>query len=37
MDKEGSFIDCEGNIIPAESLKGKWENEKCLVSSNEAK
>lgn len=36
-NKNGDFLDCEGNIIPAENLKGKWENEKCLVSSNEVK
>ncbi|OFY88292.1 MAG: hypothetical protein A3K10_05330 [Bacteroidetes bacterium RIFCSPLOWO2_12_FULL_31_6] len=36
-DKKGNFLDAEGNIIPTENLKGKWENEKCLVSSNEVK
>jgi hypothetical protein len=30
----GQFLDCEGNIIPADSLIGKWENEKCLVPSD---
>jgi uncharacterized protein DUF6973 len=34
-DKVGNFLDCEGNILPAEELKGKWKNEKCLVGSNE--
>jgi len=36
-DKEGNFLDEEGKIIPSENLKGKWENEKCLVKSNEMK
>jgi len=37
IKKDGSnnFLDCEGNYIPAENLKGKWENKKCLVWSNE--
>lgn len=34
-DKQGNFLDCEGNIILPEKLKGKWENTKCLVMSNE--
>jgi hypothetical protein len=34
-DTLGNFLDCDGNIIPTESLKGKWENTKCLVKSNE--
>tara|TARA_R110001592_G_scaffold53528_3_gene164109 strand:- start:396 stop:1007 length:612 start_codon:yes stop_codon:yes gene_type:complete len=34
-DEQGNFLDCEGDIIPSESLKGKWENKKCLVWSNE--
>lgn len=33
-DETGNFLDCEGNIISQEQLKGKWENEKCLVNSN---
>lgn len=32
-DKKGNFLTCEGNIISAEKLKGKWKNNKCLVSS----
>ncbi len=32
-DKQGKFLDCEGNMIPKESLIGKWENNKCLVES----
>jgi len=30
----GNNLDCEENVIPVENLKGKWENEKCLVDSN---
>ena len=33
-DQSGNFLDVEGNVIPLDSLKGKWENEKCLVNSN---
>ena len=33
-DNLGNFLDCEGNILFKEELKGKWENDKCLVSSN---
>lgn len=32
-DEQGNFLDCEGNVIAPEILKGKWENEKCLVES----
>jgi len=32
-DNSGGFLDCEGKLIPNETLKGKWENEKCLVES----
>lgn len=34
-DAYHNFLDCDGSIIPKENLKGKWENEKCLVWSNE--
>ncbi len=34
-DKEGNFLTCDGKIISKEELKGKWENDKCLVASNE--
>lgn len=34
MDEKGIFLDCDGNIIPNEHLKGKWENNKCLVGSD---
>ncbi|WP_223443291.1 DUF6973 domain-containing protein [Polaribacter litorisediminis] len=33
-DQEGNFLTCDEKIIRLESLKGKWENNKCLVSSN---
>ncbi|MDF1675771.1 MAG: hypothetical protein P1U44_08625 [Vicingaceae bacterium] len=34
MNKQGNFLTCEGEIIPKETLIGKWENNKCLVSSD---
>jgi hypothetical protein len=33
-DKNKNFLDCKKNIIPQDSLKGKWINNKCLVPSN---
>ena len=33
-DKRGNYLTCNGKIISKESLKGKWINNKCLVSSN---
>ena len=33
-DKNGNFLTCKGEKITQKSLKGKWENEKCLVASN---
>lgn len=33
-DKKGLFLTCDNVIIKANSLKGKWKNEKCLVNSN---
>ena len=33
-DNHHNFLNCSGNIIPKETLKGKWENDKCLVPSN---
>lgn len=33
-DKKGRFLTCQGKVISKKSLKGKWENEKCLVKSN---
>ena len=35
MDKVGNYLDCGGSIISNDLLKGKWENNKCLVNSNE--
>lgn len=32
-DTLGNFLTCEGVIIPKDSLKGKWENNKCLIYS----
>ena len=34
-DASNNFLDCDGKPIPIESLKGKWENDKCLAWSNE--
>lgn len=34
-DSKGNFLTCENNIIPNEDLKGTWENNKCLVRSNQ--
>jgi hypothetical protein len=34
-DKKGNFLTFDGKIIDKESLKGKWENNKCLVPSNQ--
>lgn len=34
VNKAGHFLDCNGNIIPAENLTGKWENDKCVIPSN---
>nr|WP_223265799.1 hypothetical protein [Vicingus serpentipes] len=34
-DENGNFLDCDANVISTESLIGKWDNKKCLVSSNE--
>lgn len=33
-DREGNYLDCNGNIIPPEKLKGTWENPKCLSPSS---
>ncbi|WP_299105599.1 hypothetical protein [uncultured Tenacibaculum sp.] len=33
-DTEGNFLTCENEKISNTSLKGKWENNKCLVKSN---
>jgi hypothetical protein len=31
---DGEYLDCNGNVISIEEFKGKWENKKCLVSSD---
>ncbi len=33
-DCSGNFLTCAGEIISKESLKGSWENKKCLVDSD---
>lgn len=33
-DRRGNFLDKNNQIIISESLKGKWENNKCLVKSD---
>ena len=35
-DNKGAFLDCEGNIVTSSEWKGKWENRRCLIFSNEA-
>ncbi len=32
-DTKGNFLTCDGKIISSKSLKGKWKNNKCLISS----
>ncbi|MGB0888226.1 MAG: DUF6973 domain-containing protein [Vicingaceae bacterium] len=34
-DAYENFLDCEGNYISLEILQGKWDNNKCLVWSDE--
>ncbi len=37
IKKEGAlFFTCEGTAIDASTLKGKWENDKCLIPSDES-
>jgi len=33
-DDNGNFLTCTGQLIDKDSLKGKWENNKCLILSN---
>lgn len=33
-DTSGNFLDCQGKIISSTTLKGKWENNKCLIPTN---
>ena len=35
-DKNGNFLTCDGRIVSKEELKAKWENNKCLVASNQS-
>lgn len=36
LKKKGSdFLTCEGRVIPRDSLRGKWYNDKCLVPSDQ--
>ena len=32
-DKKGNFSTRDDKIISSKSLKGKWKNDKCLISS----
>ena len=34
-DTKKRFLTCDGTLINAKALKGKWQNNKCLVKSNE--
>ncbi len=34
-DRDENYVDCNNQLIREEDLKGKWENNKCLVWSNE--
>lgn len=33
-DNSGNFLDCKGQIISLDALKGKWKNNKCLIPTN---
>lgn len=33
-NSSGNFLDCQGKILPMDSLKGKWNTKKCLVPSD---
>jgi hypothetical protein len=36
LKKRGStFLNCEGQAIPEQDLIGKWDNDKCLIPSNQ--
>ncbi len=34
IDSKGNYLTCDEEIIPEKTLKGLWENNKCLVNSN---
>ena len=36
-DKKGNYLTCKGEVIAKEDLKGKWKNNKCLISSEKDK
>lgn len=36
-DNKGNFLTCNDKVIDKNSLKGKWENNKCLIKSNTIK
>ncbi|WP_370407511.1 DUF6973 domain-containing protein [Tenacibaculum dicentrarchi] len=36
-DANGNFLTCNNTLISKKSLKGKWENNKCLIKSNPIK
>lgn len=33
-DNQGHFLNCNGDIIEPDAMKGKWINTKCIVPSN---
>jgi len=33
-DNLGNFLNCQGQIISRDALKGKWDNNKCLIPTN---
>lgn len=33
-DRNGNFLSCDGHKIPLKDLKRKWQNNKCLIKSN---
>lgn len=33
-DTSGNFLTCDDQLINLQSIRGEWENDKCLVSSN---
>jgi hypothetical protein len=33
-DADGRYTDCNGRALAPEELKGKWQNQKCLVASS---
>lgn len=34
-NSQRQYLDCNGNVIPKEDLINNWENDKCLVPSND--